>query len=64
MEISASTVMVTTSPPPNAKVSVVAAPVAQPGQKFWHSANTMNSTPHGFHSREKPVSAVSPVASV
>ena len=56
--------MVTTSPPPSAKVSVVAAPVAQPGQKFWHSAKTMKRMPHGFHSRVNPVSAVSPVASV
>ena len=56
--------MVTTSPPPRAKVSVVAAPVAQPGQKFWHRANTMNSAHQGFQRRENPVSAVSPVASV
>ena len=29
-----------------------------------HSAKTMNRMPHGFHSLVKPVSAVSPVASV
>ena len=42
----------------------VAAPVAKPGQTLGTTAMTMNSTHHGFHSRVKPVIAVSPVASV
>ena len=52
------------SPRSSTNVAVVAAPVAQPGQKFWQSAKMMNSHHHGFQSRVKPVIADSPVASV
>ena len=52
------------SPSPNTNVAVVAAPVAQPGQKFCSSAKITNSHHHGFQYRVKPVIADSPVASV
>jgi hypothetical protein len=67
MATSAAIVIGTTgasSPSPNTNVAVVAAPVAQPGQKFWQSAKTMNSHHHGFQNRAKPVIADSPVARV
>ena len=56
--------MVFTSPPPTAKVVMVAADVAQPGQIVATSARNTRISDHGFHSRVKPVSAVWPVASV
>ena len=40
----------------------VAAPVAKPGHMFGTTAMMMNRNHHGFHSRVKPVIAVSPVA--
>ena len=49
---------------PSANESVVVPPVAQPGHIQAPNAITMNSTPHGFQSRVKPVTAVSPVARV
>ncbi|MCO1660891.1 hypothetical protein KDL28_38170 [Pseudonocardia sp. S2-4] len=51
MATSAAVVIGTTgasSPNPSANDAVVAAPVAQPGQKFCRSAKTMNSHHHGF----------------
>ncbi len=42
----------------------VAAPVAKPGHMFGTTAMMMKRNHHGFHSRVKPVIAVSPVASV
>ena len=67
MASSAASVIGTTgasSPIPKTYVAAVAAPVAQPGQKFWQRAKTTNSHHHGFQNRVKPVIAVSPVASV
>ena len=52
------------SPPPKAKVAIVAADVAQPGHTVARIAPAPRMPPHGFHSRMKPPSAVSPVASV
>ena len=52
------------SPPPTAKVVMVAAAVAHPGQEVASSASSTRMRAHGFHSREKPVIAVWPVASV
>ncbi len=51
-------------PPPNANVAMVAALVAQPGHEVARSAISTRISAHGFHSREKPVIAVWPVASV
>ena len=53
-----------TSSPPITNDRHVAAPVAKPGHTFGTTAMTMNRNHHGFHSRVKPVIAVSPVASV
>ena len=61
---SAATAMTTGSPPPNANVVIVAALVAQPGHKVANNASSTRTRPHGFHSRENPVIAVWPVASV
>ena len=61
---SSTTAITTGSPPPNAKVATVAAPVAQPGHEVASSASPTRIRPHGFHSRWKPVIAVCPVASV
>ena len=61
---SAATAMTTASPPPKANVAIVAALVAQPGHDVASSASSTRIRPHGFHSREKPVIAVWPVASV
>ena len=51
-------------PPPNANVATVAALVAHPGHAVASTASSTMISPHGFHSREKPVIAVWPVASV
>jgi len=61
---SSATAITTGSPPPNANVATVAAPVAQPGHEVASSASPTMISPHGFHSRWKPVMAVCPVASV
>ena len=61
---SAPIAIVTTSPPPNAKVATVAALVAQPGQTVASRAISTRISPNGFHIRWKPVIAVCPVASV
>lgn len=42
----------------------VPAPAAHPGQAFGKMAPSAKIIPHGFQKREKPVTAVSPVASV
>jgi hypothetical protein len=51
-------------PPPNRNVVIVAALVAQAGQTFGTIAHATINSPNGFHRRWKPVTAVSPVASV
>jgi hypothetical protein len=51
-------------PPPNRNVVIVAALVAHAGQMFGTIAHAIISSPNGFHRRWKPVTAVSPVASV
>ncbi len=45
-------------------VNTVAPLDAQPGQRFGRIAPATKMTPHGSHSRENPVTAVSPVTSV
>jgi hypothetical protein len=64
MASSAATAITVASPPPNANVATVAAPVAHPGHEVASSAIRTSARPHGFHSRWKPVIAVCPVASV
>ena len=64
MTNSAITAIVVGLPPPNANVATVAALVAQPGHAVASSASSTMIRPHGFHSRENPVIAVWPVASV
>jgi len=52
------------SPSPKANRVAVEALVAQAGHMFGRIAHTIITMPSGFHSRWKPVTAVSPVASV
>jgi hypothetical protein len=50
--------------PPNTNSSAVAPLVAHAGHMFGTIAQATITRPSGFHSRWKPVTAVSPVASV
>ena len=55
---------ITDALPPTRNVSSVAELSAQPGHRFPKYTRTANTSPQCFHDRLKPVSAVSPVASV
>ena len=52
------------SVPPNTKSRAVAPDVAQAGHMFGRIAQAIITRPSGFQRRWKPVTAVSPVASV
>src|SRR5215217_6545468 len=55
---------ITDALPPNRYVTIVAELVAQPGHRFAKYTRIANTRPQCRQNREKPVSAVSPVASV
>ena len=52
------------SPPPNCQVRIVAAPDAQPGHIQGITLQARKIHAQCFHKRQKPVTAVSPVARV